>query len=152
VDVRRLADGLWRWTAPYPNAAAWPDWGPPVPPDVGCVYYEAPDAVVLIDPLLPAGEEEKFLTHLDRDVKRLGLPVSILLTAQRHERSARLLRERYGADDRIPRTVEAYPVSAELAYFIRPHGALVVATVDLSSAAIAELPVELVLASELALS
>jgi len=55
VDVRRLADGLWRWTASHPNAANWPDWGPPVPPEVGCVYYEAPDAVVLLDPLLPAG-------------------------------------------------------------------------------------------------
>ena len=50
MDVLQLADGLWRWTAPHPNAANWPRFGPPVPPQVGCVYYEAPDAVVLIDP------------------------------------------------------------------------------------------------------
>ena len=133
VDVRRLADGLWRWTAPHPNAANWPDWGPPVPPEVGCVYYEAPDAVVLIDPLLPAGEEEEFLAYLDRDVERLGLPVSILLTAAWHERSAAILRERYRADDRVPESVEVYPVEGapeeQLAYFIRPHRALVVAEV-----------------------
>ena len=174
MDVQRLADGLWRWTAPHPNAANWPDWGPPVPPEVGCVYYEAPDAVVLIDPLLPAGEEDQFLAFLDRDVQRLGLPVSILLTAAWHERSAAILRDRYGADDQVPPTVEVYPVEGapeeQLAYFIRPHRALVVAEVlagdgrgglavvpspalvdraelDRSLQAIAALPVELVLVS-----
>jgi hypothetical protein len=176
MDVRRLADGLWRWTAPHPNAASWPDYGPPVPPEVGCVYYEAPDAVVLFDPLLPHGEEEEeeFLAHLDHDVDRLGLPVSILLTAAWHERSAPFLRERYRATDRVPHSVERFPVEGapetQLAYFIRPHRALVVAEIfvgdgrgglalspspaledraalDRSLHAIAELPVELVLVS-----
>ncbi len=134
MDVERLADGLWRWTM----AGA------------GSVYYEAPDAVVLFDPLLPAGEEEKFLAYLDRDVERLGIPVSILLTTARHERSAPILRERYGADDRVPATVDAFPVENEDAYYIRPHRALVVASPGVLPAAVAELPVELVLASELA--
>jgi hypothetical protein len=174
VDVQRIANGLWSWTAPHPNAADWPDWGPPVPIEVGCVYYEAPDAVVLFDPLLPAGEEEEFLAYLDRDVERLGLPVSVLLTAAWHERSASMLRERYRAEDRIPDSVEVYPVEGapeeQLAYFIRPHRALVVAEIfagdghgglalvpspgltdraalDRSLQAIAELPVERVLVS-----
>ncbi len=174
MDARRLADGLWRWTAPHPNAANWPDWGPPVPPEVGCVYYEAPDAVVLIDPLLPAGEEKEFLAYLDRDVERLGLPVSILLTAAWHERSGAILRERYQADDRVPESVEVFPVEGapeeQLAYFIRPHRALLVAEIfvgdgrgglalalspaladpaalDRSLRTIAELPIELVLVS-----
>ena len=134
MDVEQLADGLWRWTTSESRS----------------VYYEASDAVVLFDPLVPPGEEDGFLAHLDRDVERLGLPVSILLTAPRNERSAPFLRERYGAGDRMPETVETYPVEDQLAYFIRPHRALVVATVDLSSAATAELPVELVLVSELA--
>jgi len=133
MDVQQLADGLWRWTASHPNAANWPDWGPPVPPEVGSVYYEAPDAVVLFDPLLPAGEEEAFLAYLDRDVERLGLPVSILVTAAWHERSSAILRERYRADERVPETVEPYPVEGapeeQLAYFIRPHRALVVAEI-----------------------
>lgn len=133
MDVERLADGLWRWTA----AGA------------GSVYYEAPDAVVLFDPLLPAGEEEKFLAYLDRDIERLGLPVSILLTAARHERSAPVLRERYGADDRVPATVEVYPTGPkEVAYLIRPHHALVVAS---PGAGPVDLQVDLVLPSELAL-
>ena len=174
VDVQLIADGLWRWTAAHPNAANWPDFGPPVPPEVGCVYYEAPDAVVLFDPLLPTGEEEKLLAYLDRDVERLGLPVSILLTAAWHERSAPILRERYGATDRIPDSVEAYPIEGapeeQLAYFIRPHRTLVVAEIfagdgrgglalvpspaltdraalDRSLRVIAELPVERVLVS-----
>jgi hypothetical protein len=174
MDVQQLGDGLWRWTAPHPNAANWPGWGPPVPPEVGCVYYEAPDAVVLIDPLLPAGEEEDFLAYLDRDVERRGLPVSILLTAAWHERSASIMRDRYQVTDRIPETVERYPVEGapeeQLAYFIRPHRALVVAEIfvgdgqgglalspspalenrdalDRSLHAIAELQVELVLVS-----
>ena len=131
MDVQQLADGLWRWTTAIS----------------GSVYYEAPDAVTLFDPLVPAGEEDQFLVHLDRDVERLGLPVSILLTAGRNERSAPFLRERYGADDRVPATVEPYPVGDWIAYFIRPHRALVVATPDQTPNG---LPVELVLVSELA--
>jgi hypothetical protein len=131
MDVRQLAEGLWRWKAG----------------EAAGVYYEAPDAVVLFDPPLPAGEEDAFLAYLDRDVERLGLPVSILLTAPRHERSAAALRERYRAGDRVPETVEAHPVEGapeELAYFIRPHRALVVASLD---ALPAGLPIELVLVS-----
>ena len=145
-----------------------------MPPEVGCVYYEAPDALVLIDPLLPAGDEEKFLAYLDRDVERLGLPVSILLTAAWHERSAAILRERYRADDRVPESVDVYPIEGapeeQLAYFIRPHSALVVAEIfagdgrgglavvpspalenraalERSLRKIADLPIELVLVS-----
>ena len=96
---------------------------------------------------MPGGDEAEFLAHLDRDVERLGLPVSILLTDARDDRSAPFLRERYHADSRVPESVEAYPVEEQLAYFIRPHRALVVATLDLPFAAIAELPVALVLVS-----
>jgi hypothetical protein len=134
MDVERLVDGLWRWT----TAGA------------GSVYYEAPDAVVLFDPLLPAGEEEKFLAYLDRDVERLSLPVSILLTTPANARSAPILRERYEASDRVPETVETYPAGDEqFAYFIRPHHALVVAAPGVS---LPGLPVELSLPSELARS
>jgi hypothetical protein len=129
VDVEQLADGLWRWT----TAAA------------GCVYYEAPNAVVLFDPLVPAGEEETFFAYLDRDVERLGLPVSILLTEPDQERSAPVLRARYRADDRVPESVEVHALAGgRLAYFIRPHRVLVVAT---PCDSIAELPAELVLVS-----
>ena len=133
MDVRRLAEGLWIWRARHPNAPNWPDWGPPVPPEVGCVYYEAADATVLVDPLLPAGEEDEFLSHLDRDVERQGLPVVVLQTSAWHARSSRFLRERYGAEERIPDGIETHSIEGaperQLAFFIRPHRALVVAEV-----------------------
>jgi hypothetical protein len=178
VDVRRIADGLWIWRARHPNAANWPDYGPPAPPEVGCVYYEAPDAACLIDPQLPADEDGEFLAHLDADVERLGRPVSILLTCYWHARSSAELAERYGAtittEGPFPKGVEAFPIEGadelQLAYFIRPHRALVVAEIfagtdtgdlalvpspalidrtalDSSLRALLELPVERVLVS-----
>src|SRR6266567_1702742 len=96
MDAVRIADGLWRWTAPHPNWENWPEHDE-LSPDVGCVYYEADDATVLIDPLVPGEEEERFFGHLDADVERRGLPVVILLTCAWHRRSASELAERYGA-------------------------------------------------------
>ena len=95
MDVRRIADGLWRWTAPHPEWTPTADW----PRDVGCVLWEAPDAVVLVDPLVPAEADERrrFLDHLDADVERVGRPVAVLLTCEWHRRSADELAGRYGA-------------------------------------------------------
>ncbi len=132
MEAIRVAEGLWRWTAPHPRWENWPDherW----PREVGCVYYEAADATVLIDPLLPGGEEDDFLRHLDADVERRGLPVVILLTAEWHRRSADELAARY--DARIggdpPDGIEEIPIEGaderQVAYFLRPHAALVVA-------------------------
>jgi hypothetical protein len=139
MDVRQLAPGLWRWTAVHPNAANWPrdaaD-GQPWPEEVGCVYYEAPDAVVLIDPLVPAGEEDEFLSYLDRDVERRGLPVVILVTSGWHRRSSAELAERYGGEinpSTLPEGVEEIAIEGaperQVAYFIRPHRALVLAEI-----------------------
>ena len=129
MDVRRIADGLWYWAAPHPRWRPGADW----PEAVGCVYYEALDAVVLIDPLLPRGEEDEFFEYLDRDVERAGRPVVILLTAHWHERDAPILRGRYEAEERVPDGVEVYAIEGapeeQLAYFIRPHRALVVAEI-----------------------
>lgn len=135
MDVRRIAEGLWYWSAPHPNWANWPD-AADLPENVGCVYYEAPDAIALIDPLLPLGEEKEFLDHLDRDVERLGRRVAVLLTADWHRRSADELAERYGAgiDPRpLPQGIDEIPIRGaderQVAYFIRPHAALVVAEI-----------------------
>ena len=49
MEVERLADGLWRWTVD----------------DARCLYHEAPDGIVLIDPLVPDDEAERFWWHLD---------------------------------------------------------------------------------------
>jgi hypothetical protein len=131
VEAIRIGEGLWRWTAEHPNWENWPD-HEREPPEVGCVYYEADDATVLIDPLIPAGEEDELFRHLDADVERRGLPVVILLTAEWHRRSADELASRY--DARVggapPEGVEEIPIEGaeerQVAYFIRPHATLVV--------------------------
>jgi glyoxylase-like metal-dependent hydrolase (beta-lactamase superfamily II) len=88
VEVREIAPGLWRWTGYHEE---WKQ-------EVGCVYLEAPDAICLIDPLVPAEAREKFLAALDRDVERAALPVHALVTVFWHTRSADELAERYGAE------------------------------------------------------
>ncbi len=134
MEAVRIAEGLWRWTAPHPNWEYWP--GRELEArEVGCVYYEADDATVLIDPLIPAGEEDELFRHLDADVGQRGLPVVILLTAEWHRRSADELAKRY--DARVggapPEDVEEIPIEGaderQVAYFIRPHAALVVAEI-----------------------
>jgi len=134
MDAQRLADGLWRWTAEHPRWEFWPNREREAR-DVGCVYYEAQDATVLFDPLVPAGEDAEFFRHLDADVERLGLPVAILLTADWHRRSADELAARYEAriGGELPEGVEEVAIEGaderQVAYFIRPHAALVVAEI-----------------------
>ena len=134
MEALRVAEGLWRWTAVHPRWEYWPN-HERVAREVGCVYYEAPDAAVLVDPLVPAGEEDDFFRHLDADVSRRGLPVAILLTAEWHRRSADELAARYDAriGDPLPAGVEEIPIEGaderQVAYFIRPHAALVVAEI-----------------------
>ena len=105
MEVTKLAEGLWRWTAPHP------DWTPETGKKpggwgqmVGCVYYEQPagvagaGALVLIDPLAPPEgtmEAKAFWTALDDDVARLGRPVTILLGNHYHSRSAQEVHDRY---------------------------------------------------------
>ena len=83
--------------------------------DVGCVYWEADDAVVLVDPLVPANEADRrrFLDALDRDVERVGRPVAILLTCEWHARSQSELAERYGARVVEPTAADALPGAAQ---------------------------------------
>jgi glyoxylase-like metal-dependent hydrolase (beta-lactamase superfamily II) len=98
VEVSRIANGLWRWTARRPE---WPD-------DVGAVYCETPDGVVLVDPLVPADEPgveaARFWEALDRDVERVGGDVHVLVTVFWHVRSTAQVVERYGARVWAPRS------------------------------------------------
>ncbi|HXG75100.1 MAG TPA: hypothetical protein VNJ53_00880 [Gaiellaceae bacterium] len=87
MDVSRIDPGLWRWTGWHA------EWGA----EVGCTYCETPDGVVLIDPLVPPEDEQRFLDALDRDVRRAGGPVHVLVTVFWHVRDTAALVERYGA-------------------------------------------------------
>jgi glyoxylase-like metal-dependent hydrolase (beta-lactamase superfamily II) len=110
VDVQRIDEGLWRWTAPHPDWKDGDDWNR----DVGCVYWETDDAVVLIDPLVPtdAADRTHFLDALDRDVERAGTPVAILLTCEWHGRSQAELASRYGAWVVLPSETGSLPGDA----------------------------------------
>ncbi|HEY3551933.1 MAG TPA: hypothetical protein VGK69_12855 [Gaiellaceae bacterium] len=134
MEAVRIAEGLWRWAAEHPRWEHWPD-HERLPAEVGCVYYEADDATVLVDPLVPVGEEDDFFRHLDADVERRATPVVILLTASWHRRSADELAARYDAriGGALPEGVEEAAVEGaderQVAYFLRPHAALVVAEI-----------------------
>lgn len=133
MDVQELRPGLWRWTASHPQWDHAEQWGP----DVGSVYAELPEALVIVDPLVPQDEEEDFWSALDRDVERLGKPVLVLLTVHWHERSVAAVLDRYKAvlwrpDEKIelPQGVEPIVVKgadwSEAMFFLQPHAALVV--------------------------
>jgi len=94
VQVREIGTGLWYWTGRHP---AWTpaDGGPDGwEQEVGCVFYEGPDAVVLFDPLVPMEDPVRFHEALERDLERAGKPVRVLLTVEAHVRSAQELDER----------------------------------------------------------
>jgi hypothetical protein len=107
-----LAPGLHRWTARHPDAEPDPppgspaDWGP----DVGSVAYEAPDALVLVDPLVPADRND-VRDELDALVRRHGRRVAILTTLGFHRRSRDELAERYDAS--ISRARKTLPAGIE---------------------------------------
>jgi hypothetical protein len=57
VEVGR---GLYRWTVRHPEADPDPEPGSPADwgPDVGSVAYAASDALLLVDPLVPADRND----------------------------------------------------------------------------------------------
>ncbi len=127
MRVAEIGTGLWSWTGLHPDwtpADGGPDgWEQ----EVSCVYYEAPGAIVLVDPLASPEDEERFYRALDRDVERAGAPVRILLTVESHRRSSAELAARYGGTvGEVPDGVEV-PVSAwgERVFWIPEHRTLV---------------------------
>ena len=88
MKPKRLAPGLWHWTARHP------EWHPgEFGAEVGSYALEADGDLLLIDPLLPADGERPVLDLLD------GLAgdraVNVLITIGYHVRSAEALCERY---------------------------------------------------------
>ena len=132
MDVRELRPGLWRWTAAHPEWEHAEHWGP----EVGSVYAELSDALVMVDPLVPQDEEDRFWEALDRDVERVGKPVHVLLTVHWHERSVAAVLDRYKATlwrpeekGTLPSGVHAEVVKGsdwvEALFFLEPHRALI---------------------------
>jgi glyoxylase-like metal-dependent hydrolase (beta-lactamase superfamily II) len=81
MRLDEIRPGLWRWTAHHPE---WKQ-------DVGSVAVEGADDLVLIDPLLDRPD------GLDALVRRVGKPVTVLVTIFWHTRSADVVADRHGA-------------------------------------------------------
>jgi glyoxylase-like metal-dependent hydrolase (beta-lactamase superfamily II) len=148
MDVQELRPGLWRWTASHPEWDHAEHWGP----EVGSVYAELPEAVVVVDPLVPEDEEEKFWAALDRDVERAGRPLHVLLTVHWHERSVAAVLDRYQATLWRPEEkgeliagVQAEVVKGsdwvEALFFLEQHRALVAGDLLIGKDGGVELPI-----------
>jgi hypothetical protein len=116
MQLQELRPGLFRWTPRHPDwqEDAAPDSPADWPPDVGSVAYLAPDALVLVDPLVPAGADE-LQEALDELVRRHGERVAILTTIGFHRRSRDQLARRYDARTsralaNLPQGVETVPL------------------------------------------
>ena len=129
-----LRPGLWRWTARHPDwrPGAAPDSADDWPPDVGCVACAAPGALVLVDPLVPRGEEEPFWAALDELVARHGPRVAVVTTIRWHRRSRAAVVDRYGASTSrarasLPAGVAPVPIprAGETMTWLSEHRALV---------------------------
>jgi glyoxylase-like metal-dependent hydrolase (beta-lactamase superfamily II) len=131
--LTELRPGLYRWTAIHPEAHPAPtrgspaDWGP----EVGSVAYAGPDALVLVDPLVPADRDD-LREELDALVRRQGLRVAILTTIGFHRRSRDELAERYEASTSrarasLPEGVETVPIqgAGETMVWLPEHRALI---------------------------
>jgi glyoxylase-like metal-dependent hydrolase (beta-lactamase superfamily II) len=148
MEVQELRPGLWRWTASHPEWDHAEQWGP----EVGSVYAELSDSVVVVDPLVPDDEEERFWSALDRDVERFDLPVHVLLTVHWHERSVATVLDRYKATLWRPEAMGELPagVQAEIVrgsdwvealFFLEPHRALISGDLLVGTEGGIELPV-----------
>jgi hypothetical protein len=109
VRTVELLPGLHRWTTPHPEAEPDPEPGSPADwgPGVGCVAYEAADALLLVDPLVPDDGWE----GLDELVERHGRPVAVFTTLRFHRRSRDAVTERYGATETVPSGVETIRIN-----------------------------------------
>jgi hypothetical protein len=133
TKLREIHPGLWRWSAPHPE---WrPDAAPGSPADwpseVGSVLCDAIDATVLIDPLLPPGDQG-FLDLLEEHVRSRGCRVAVLTTIGFHRRNRDQLAERYAATTsraktKLPAGVESYPIrgAGETLFWLPRYRALV---------------------------
>src|SRR4051794_34751918 len=94
--MEKLTEGLWRWTARHP------EWHPgEFGAEVASFALEAGDDLLLIDPLVPEGDDA-VLDTLDRLAK--GRTTSSLVTIGYHVRGAEQLAERYGGRIYGPQT------------------------------------------------
>jgi glyoxylase-like metal-dependent hydrolase (beta-lactamase superfamily II) len=129
VQVEEIRPRLWRWSATHPEWDPKEGWEP----EVSSYALVEKDALVLIDPLVPADDEERFWRALDADVGHHG-PPQIVLTVFWHTRSTPTIAARYEgtrvlapaakaqeARERVP-AVETYELGEALPGGIEARG------------------------------
>jgi hypothetical protein len=91
------------------------------------VAYRAPDALVLVDPLLPADREAPLWTELEALARDAGGRVAVLRTVSFHGRSGDEAIEHFGAAKDPPAGVTPFTVQAtgETLFWLEEHRALV---------------------------
>jgi glyoxylase-like metal-dependent hydrolase (beta-lactamase superfamily II) len=125
MEIEQLEPRLWRWASTHPEWTPQEGGADGWEPAVSSFALVEDDALVLIDPLVPADDEERFWRALDDDVVHHG-PPQILLTVFWHTRSTQTILDRYDgarayapaaaaaqARERIP-TVELFELGAAL--------------------------------------
>jgi glyoxylase-like metal-dependent hydrolase (beta-lactamase superfamily II) len=91
--IEEIRPGLKRWTAPHPEWKPEEDELDETYRPVASTLFCGPDALVLIDPLVP----EELWPELDAEVEASGLPVVVLTTIHWHARSRADVAGRYEA-------------------------------------------------------
>lgn len=94
MKVEELRPRLWRWNATHPEWTPEEGGSEGWDPVVSSYALVQDDALVLIDPLVPTDDEERFWSALDDDVAHHG-PPQIVLTVFWHTRSAPTIAARY---------------------------------------------------------
>ncbi len=92
--MKELVDGLWRWTAPHPEWRPAHPWGH----EVASFALELPEALVLVDPLVPVEGDAAagpVWAALDRLAEGKA-SVFAMITDPYHVRSSEAIRSRYG--------------------------------------------------------
>ena len=127
--LEEIRPGLLRWTAAHPGWRPGAAPGSPAdwPEEVGSVAYEAHDAFVLVDPLVP----DELWPVLDERIRGHGRRVAVLTTVGWHRRSREAVVERYGASTSrarrtLPQGVETITIrgAGETVVWLPEHGAL----------------------------
>jgi hypothetical protein len=128
MNPSEICPGLWRWTSPHPEwrpdaeAGSSGDW----PQAVGSVLYEAPQAAVFIDPLVPP-DAAGFWRWAGERVAACGGKAAVLITIHWHRRSGPEVVQRFGASLDPPSGVVRYDVpGADETMFWLPRAAALV--------------------------
>jgi glyoxylase-like metal-dependent hydrolase (beta-lactamase superfamily II) len=91
--IEDIRPGLARWVTPHPEWKPEEDFLDESYRDVASVLHVAPDALVLVDPLVP----HSLWPALDARIEAVGKPVVVLTTIHWHARSRDEVAKRYDA-------------------------------------------------------